>query len=123
MRATLPNPDTESAREKFRTKKTEPNFENQNADPRPYKKPLAPLPFEQRKAYSRVGFSLLPEDTTQDAPPLHRIGPGCAEWLEADCPPHRFRSNEVRLWLSVIAYNLENLWRRLVLPRGSTVGR
>jgi hypothetical protein len=30
---------------------------------------------------------------------------------------HRFRSNEVRLWLSVIAYNLGNLWRRLVLHR------
>jgi Transposase DDE domain group 1 len=30
---------------------------------------------------------------------------------------HRFRSNEVRLWLSVIAYNLGNLCRRLVLPR------
>ena len=30
---------------------------------------------------------------------------------------HRFRSNKVRLWLSVIAYNLGNLWRRLVLPR------
>jgi len=29
---------------------------------------------------------------------------------------HRFRSNEVRLWLSVIAHNLGNLWRRLVLP-------
>lgn len=31
---------------------------------------------------------------------------------------HRFRSNEVRRWLSVLAYNLGNLWRRLVLPRG-----
>jgi hypothetical protein len=30
---------------------------------------------------------------------------------------HRFRSNKVRLLLSVIAYNLGNLWRRLVLPR------
>jgi Transposase DDE domain group 1 len=30
---------------------------------------------------------------------------------------HRFRSNEVQLWLSVIAYTLGNLWRRLVLPR------
>jgi hypothetical protein len=30
---------------------------------------------------------------------------------------HRFRSTKVRLWLSVIAYNLGNLWRRLVLPR------
>jgi hypothetical protein len=29
---------------------------------------------------------------------------------------HRFRSNEVRLWLSVIAFNLGNLWRRLALP-------
>ena len=30
---------------------------------------------------------------------------------------HRFRSNEVRLWLTVIAYNLGNLWRRLGLPQ------
>jgi Transposase DDE domain group 1 len=30
---------------------------------------------------------------------------------------HRFRSNEVRLWLSILAYNLGNLWRRrLTLP-------
>jgi hypothetical protein len=30
---------------------------------------------------------------------------------------HRFRANEVRLWLSIIAYNLGNLWRRLALPQ------
>src|SRR5262252_2328546 len=30
---------------------------------------------------------------------------------------HRFRSNEVRLWLSVVGYKLGKLWRRLVLPR------
>ena len=29
---------------------------------------------------------------------------------------HRFRSNVVRLWFSVIAFNLGNLCRRLVLP-------
>ena len=29
---------------------------------------------------------------------------------------HRFCANEVRLWLSVTAYNLGNLWRRLALP-------
>ena len=29
---------------------------------------------------------------------------------------HRFRANQVRLWLSLIAYNLGNLWRRLALP-------
>jgi hypothetical protein len=31
---------------------------------------------------------------------------------------HRFRGNEVRLWLSILAYNLGNLLRRLVLPKG-----
>ena len=30
---------------------------------------------------------------------------------------HRFRSNEVRLLLNVIAYNLGNLWRRLALQK------
>ena len=32
-------------------------------------------------------------------------------------PCHRFRSSEVRLWWSPVAYNLGNLWRRLVLPK------
>jgi hypothetical protein len=36
-------------------------------------------------------------------------------WTRLSC--HRFRGNEVRLWLSVIAYNLGNRWRRLALPR------
>jgi hypothetical protein len=31
---------------------------------------------------------------------------------------HRFHANQVRLWLSVNAYNLGNLWRRLALPKG-----
>jgi hypothetical protein len=30
---------------------------------------------------------------------------------------HRFRSNQVRLGLSLLAYNLGNLWRRLALPK------
>ena len=30
---------------------------------------------------------------------------------------YRFRGNEVRLWFSILAYNLGNLWRRLVLPK------
>ena len=31
---------------------------------------------------------------------------------------HRFQANQVRLWLSLIAYNLGNLWqRRLALLR------
>ena len=36
-------------------------------------------------------------------------------WTRLSC--HRFRGNEVRLWLSVLAYNLGNLWRRLAVPR------
>src|SRR2546427_2546417 len=35
----------------------------------------------------------------------------------AQLPSRLAGSNEVRLWLSVIAYNLGNLWRRLALPR------
>jgi len=31
---------------------------------------------------------------------------------------HRFSGNELRLWLSILAYNLGNLWRRLALPNG-----
>ena len=58
-------------------------------------------------------------------PEIVRSGPGTAEqwikegkqathWTRLSC--HRFRANEVRLQLSVLAYNLGNLWRRLVLP-------
>jgi hypothetical protein len=36
---------------------------------------------------------------------------------------HRFRSNQVRLALSLLAYNLGNLWRRLALPEESRTGR
>jgi hypothetical protein len=34
-------------------------------------------------------------------------------WLNCN----RFRSNTARLWLSVIAYKLGNLWRQLVLSQ------
>jgi hypothetical protein len=72
-------------------------------------------------------------DEYQDlGPPLHRIvrslynKRGTAEqWIKEgkqavkmtrlSC--HRFRSDEVRLWVSVTAYNLGNLWRRLALPQ------
>ena len=42
-------------------------------------------------------------------------GKQAAHWTRLSC--HRFRGNEVRLQLSVLAYNLGNLWRRLVLPK------
>ena len=40
-----------------------------------------------------------------------------ASWKMERLSCHRFRSNGVRLWLSVLAYHWGNLWRRLVLPR------
>ena len=41
-------------------------------------------------------------------------GKEATHWTRLSC--HRFRANEVRLLLGVIAYNLGNLVRRLVLP-------
>ncbi len=45
-------------------------------------------------------------------------GKQAAHWTRLSC--HRFRANEARLQLSLLAYNLGNLgnlWRRLVLPK------
>jgi len=41
-------------------------------------------------------------------------GTAATHWTRLSC--HRFRANEVRLLLGVIAYNLGNLLRRLALP-------
>jgi hypothetical protein len=41
-------------------------------------------------------------------------GKEATHWTRLSC--HRFRANEVRLLLGVIAYNLGNFLRRLVLP-------
>jgi hypothetical protein len=41
-------------------------------------------------------------------------GKEATHWTRLSC--HRFRANEVRLLLGVVAYNLGNLQRRLVLP-------
>jgi Transposase DDE domain group 1 len=43
-----------------------------------------------------------------------KAGKEATHWTRLSC--HRFRANEVRLLLGVIAYNLGNLLRRLVLP-------
>ena len=42
-------------------------------------------------------------------------GKRATNWTRLSC--HRFRANEVRLQLSVLSYNLGNLWRRLGLPQ------
>ena len=42
-------------------------------------------------------------------------GKQATQWTRRSC--HRFRANEARLQLSLLAYALGNLWRRLVLPK------
>ena len=42
-------------------------------------------------------------------------GKQATHWTRLSC--HRFRANEARLQLNLLAYNLGNLWRRLVLPK------
>lgn len=48
-------------------------------------------------------------------------GKQAACWTRLSC--HRFRANEVRLQLAVLAYNLGNLWRRLGCRAGARAGR
>jgi hypothetical protein len=61
---------------------------------------VAKVEFHAGELFPRVGF---------------KEGKQAVKMTRLSC--HRFRSNEVRLWLSVIAYNLGNLWRRLGLPQ------
>jgi len=42
-------------------------------------------------------------------------GKQAVKMTRLSCP--KFRSNEVRLWLTILAYNLGNLWRRVLPPR------
>jgi hypothetical protein len=42
-------------------------------------------------------------------------GKQATHWTRLSC--YRFRANEARLQLGLLAYNLGNLWRRLVLPK------
>jgi len=60
-----------------------------------------------RELDERLGLSQLISDNLTDA----RHG----KMTRLSC--HRFRSNQVRLALSLLAYNLGNLWRRLALPK------
>ena len=87
---------------------------------------VAKVEFHFGELFPRVGFIVTNLETDSRAVVRFYNKRGTAEqWIKEgkqavkmtrlSC--HRFRSNEVRLWLSVIAYNLGNLWRRLVLPR------
>jgi hypothetical protein len=75
--------------------------------------------------FPRVGFIVTTLTETNRAVVRFYNGRGTAEqwikkgktathWTRLSC--HRFRANEVRLLLGIIAYNLGNLLRRLVLP-------
>jgi hypothetical protein len=86
---------------------------------------VAKVEFHFGEFFPRVGFIVTNLETDSRAVVRFYNKRGTAEqWIKEgkhavkmtrlSC--HRFRSNEVRLWLSVIAYNLGNLWRRLVLP-------
>ena len=87
---------------------------------------VAKVEHHQGELFPRVGFIVTNLRTNSRAVVRFYHKRGTAEqWIKEgkqavkmtrlSC--HRFRSNEVRLWLSVIAYNLGNLWRRLVLPK------
>jgi hypothetical protein len=86
---------------------------------------VAKVEFHFGELFPRVGFILTNLETDSRAVVRFYNKRGTAEqWIKEgkqavkmtrlSC--HRFRSNEVRLWLSVMAYDLGNLWRRLVLP-------
>jgi hypothetical protein len=87
---------------------------------------VAKVEFHFGELFPRVGFIVTNLETDNRAVVRFYNKRGTAEqWIKEgkqavkmtrlSC--HRFRSNEVRLWLSLIAYNLGNLWRRLVLPK------
>ena len=86
---------------------------------------VAKVEFHFGELFPRVGFIVTNLETDSRAVVRFYNKRGTAEqWIKEgkqavkmtrlSC--HRFRSNEVRLWLSLMAYNLGNLCRRLVLP-------
>ena len=87
---------------------------------------VAKIAFHRGELFPRVGCIVSNLETDRRAVVRFYTKRGTAEqWIKAGKPAvkmtrlsgHRFRSNEVRLWLSVSASNLGNLWRRLVLPK------
>jgi Transposase DDE domain group 1 len=87
---------------------------------------VAKVEFHFGELFPRVGFIVTNLDTPSRAVVRFYNKRGTAEqWIKEgkqavkmtrlSC--HRFRSNQVRLALSLLAYNLGNLWRRLALPQ------
>jgi hypothetical protein len=87
---------------------------------------VAKVEFHAGELFPRLGFIVTNLETPSRAVVRFYNKRGTAEqWIKEgkqavkmtrlSC--HRFRSNQVRLALSLLAYNLGNLWRRLALPR------
>src|SRR5664280_1797424 len=88
---------------------------------------VAKVEFHFGELFPRVGFIVTNLETPSRAVVRFYNKRGTAEqWIKEgkqavkmtrlSC--HLFRSNEVRLWLSIMAYNPGKLWRRLALPAG-----
>ena len=88
---------------------------------------VAKVEFHAGELFPRVGFIVTNLETPSRAVMRFYNKRGTAEqWIKEgkqtvkmtrlSC--HRLRSNQVRLALSLLAYNLGNLWRRLSLPEG-----
>jgi hypothetical protein len=87
---------------------------------------VAKVEFHAGELFPRVGFMVTNLETPSRAVVRFYNKRGTAEqWIKEgkqavkmtrlSC--HRFRSNQARLALSLLAYNLGNLWRRLALPK------
>jgi hypothetical protein len=101
------------------------SFLYQAESPKNARRVVAKVEFHAGELFPRVGFIVTNLGTDSRAVARVYNKRGTAEqWIKEgkqavkmtrlSC--HRLRSNQVRLWLSVIACNLGNLWRWLVLP-------
>jgi hypothetical protein len=88
---------------------------------------VAKVEFHAGELFPRVGFIVTNLETPSRVVVRFYNKRGAAEqWIKESKQAvkmtrlscHRFGSNQVRLELSLLAYNLGNLWRRLGLPRG-----
>lgn len=87
---------------------------------------VAKIEWHQGELFPRVGFIVTNMSATPEGVVHFYNGRGTAEqwikegkyalnWTRLSCK--RFVLNQVRLWLFVLAYNLGNFLRRLVLPK------
>jgi Transposase DDE domain group 1 len=102
------------------------SFLNQAASWKTERRVVAKVEFHFGELFPRVGFIVTNLTLPSRAVVRFYNKRGTAEqWIKEGKQAvkmtrlicHRFRSNEVRLWLTILAYNLGNLWRRLVLPQ------